>query len=189
VNYPTVYPSANSHLINLVGKKGKAIEITIHSPSEYIQANRDRIFPDWQNQPTLWMVIVLQQSQYPMMETTPKVEREKQELRENFMRFGFDVTFHLRDRGYPSDLIDPRTGYPLLSRPGEIPHDDTATVKALLHYPIIRNKCRVLIHPQWGISIYPSIFISTAEPTLIELVIKSIAPTHGWTQVNQTTTT
>ncbi|MDJ0619052.1 MAG: methylmalonic aciduria and homocystinuria type D protein [Calothrix sp. MO_192.B10] len=180
MNYPTVSPSEQSHPINLVGKMGKAIQITIHSPSEYIQANRDRILPDWKDQPSLWLVIVLQQSQYQMLEITPKVEREKQQLRENFMRFGFDVAFHLRDRGYLSDLIDPRTGYPLLSHPGEIPHDDTAAVNALLHYPIIRNKCRLLIHPQWGISIYPSILISTAHPTIIELVIKNIAPAHGW---------
>ncbi|WP_088243939.1 methylmalonic aciduria and homocystinuria type D protein [Calothrix rhizosoleniae] len=180
MNYPTIYPSEQSHPIKLVGKMGKAIQITIHSPSEYIQTNRDRIFPDWHNQTSFWVVIVLQQSQYEMLEITPKVEKEKQQLRENFMRFGFDVVFHLRDGGYLSDLIDPRTGYPLLSRPGEIPHDDTAAVKALLNYPIIRNKCRVLIHPQWGISVYPSIFISTANPTVIELAIKNIAPDHGW---------
>jgi len=159
---------------------GKTIQITIHSPSEYIQTNRHRILPDWQSQPSFWIVIVLQQSQWEMLERTPKVEREKQQLRENFMRFGFDVVFHLRDIGYLSDLIDPRTGYPLFSRPGEIPHDDTAAVKALLNYPILRNKCRVLIHPQWGISVYPSILISTAHPTVIELAIQNIAPNHGW---------
>lgn len=180
MNYPTVYPGAQSHSINLVGKMGKAIQITIHSPSEYIHTNRDRILPDWQNQTSLWVAIVLQQSQCEMLEITPKVEREKQQLRENFMGFGFDVAFHLRDHGYLSDLIDPRTGYPLLSRPGEIPHDDTAAANALLHYPILRNKCRLLIHPQWGICIYPSVLISTAHPTIIELVMRNIAPTHGW---------
>ncbi|MDJ0678012.1 MAG: methylmalonic aciduria and homocystinuria type D protein [Calothrix sp. MO_167.B42] len=159
---------------------GKTIQITIHSPSEYLQTNRNRILPDWQNQSSFWVVIVLQQSQWEMLEITPKVEREKQQLRENFMRFGFDVVFHLRDLGYLSDLIDPRTGYPLFSRPGEIPHDDTAAVQALLNYPILRNKCRVLVHPQWGISVYPSILISTADPTIIELTIQNIAPNHGW---------
>ena len=168
---------------------GKTIQITIHSPSEYIQTNRDRILPDWQNQPSFWVVIVLQQSQWEMLEITPQVEREKQQLRENFMRFGFDVVFHLRDLGYLSDLIDPRTGYPLFSRPGEIPHDDTAAVKALLNYPILRNKCRVLIHPQWGISVYPSILISTAHPTVIELAMRKVAPAHGWKQLNHAKTT
>ncbi|NRB07101.1 MAG: methylmalonic aciduria and homocystinuria type D protein [Richelia sp.] len=187
MNYPTVYPAANSHQLNFVGKKEKAIEITIHSPSDYIQKNCARIFPDWQNQPQFSVVIVLQKSHLPMMEITPQVEQEKQQLREIFMRFGFELAFSLSDRGYPSDVIDPRTGYPLLSRSGEIPHDDTATVKALLHYPIIRNKCRVLIHPQWGVYVYPSILISIADPTLIKLLIKSIAPDYGWRQLTHET--
>ncbi|RDH50640.1 hypothetical protein CBF18_12025, partial [Mastigocladus laminosus WC112] len=96
------------------------------------------------------------------------------------MRFGFDVAFNLRDRGYLTDLIDPRTGYPLLSRPGIVPHDDTAVVKALLNYPVIENRCRVLVHPEWGMAVYPSILLSAAPPIVIEEAIKSIAPLHGW---------
>jgi hypothetical protein len=98
--------------------------MSVHRPSPFIAQNLGRVLPDW-NLPVLWVVIVLQRSRYELVESTPQVEREKERLREKFMRFGFDVAFHLRDRGFLSNLIDPRTGYPLLSRPGEIPHDDT----------------------------------------------------------------
>nr|WP_202895747.1 methylmalonic aciduria and homocystinuria type D protein [Iningainema tapete] len=166
----------------MVGKTGQAVQISIHSPSQYICANRERILPDWKNQPSFWVVIVLQQSQYELVESTPEIEIEKERLREKFMRFGCDVGFNLRDRGYLTDLIDPRTGYPLLSRPGKVPHDDTAVVKALLGYPVIQNKCRVLVHPSWGMAVYPSILISVAAPMVIEWVAKSIAALHGWKQ-------
>lgn len=185
VNYPRVYAAEQTRPINLVGKMGQEVQISIHAPSQYICANRERILPDWQQQPLFWVVIVLQRSHYPLVKSTPEIEQEKQNLREKFMRFGCDLVFSLRDRGYLADLIDPRTGYPLFSRPGQIPHNDTAVVKALLNYPVLKNKCCVLVHPTWGTAVYPSIFISTAPPIILELAIKSMALMHGWQEVEQ----
>jgi hypothetical protein len=111
---------------------------------------------------------------------TTETEKEKEKLREKFMRFGCDVAFNLRDRGYLTDLIDPRTGYPLLSHSGVFPHDDTAVAQALLKYPAIENKCHVLVHPDWGTAVYPSVMLSEAPPDMIELVTKAVAPMHGW---------
>ncbi|WP_427161961.1 methylmalonic aciduria and homocystinuria type D protein [Aliinostoc sp. HNIBRCY26] len=185
MNYPQVYAVTPSSPINLVGKMGQAVQISIHPPSEYISANRDRIFPDWQHQPQFWVVIVLQRSRYPLVKSSREIEQEKQLLREKFMRFGCDLAFNLKDRGYLADLVDPRTGYPLFSRPGEIPHNDTAVVKALLNYPVLKNKCCVLVHPTWGTAVYPSVFISTAPPVMLELAIKSVALMHGWEEIEQ----
>jgi hypothetical protein len=80
--------------------------MSVHRPSPFIAQNLGRVLPDW-NLPVLWVVIVLQRSRYELVESTPQVEREKERLREKFMRFGFDVAFHLRDRGFLSNLIDP----------------------------------------------------------------------------------
>lgn len=184
VNQSNVYTSEQGFPINLVGKMGQAVQISIHSPSDYICANRERILPGWKNQASLWVVIVLQRSRYQLVEVTNKIEKEKERLRERFMTFGSDVVFNLRDRGYLTDIIDPRTGYPLFSPPGQIPHDDTAVVKALLNYPMLKNKCRVLIHPNWGMAVYPSILISEAPPNIIELATKNIAPMHDWKMQN-----
>ncbi len=169
--------------MNLVGKTGQAIEISIHFPTEYICANRERILPGWKNKSFLWVAIVLQQSRYELVECTVEAEAEKEHLREQFMRFGFDIAFNLHSYNYFTDLIDPRTGYPLLSSQGKIPHDDAAVVKALLDYPIIKNKCCVLVHPDWGAAVYPSILISEAPPIMMEWVINRIAPLHGWKKV------
>lgn len=153
--------------------------MSVHPPSPFIAQNLERVLPGW-SWPVLWVVIVLQQARYTLVESTPPVEREKERLREKFMRFGFEVAFNLRDRGFSSNLIDPRTGYPLLSRPGEIPHDDTAVVQALLGFPIIRNRCRVLEHPDWGTAVYPSTLLTSAPPKVIMPVLKSVGKQQGW---------
>lgn len=132
-------------------------------------------------------MIVLQQAQYELVETSPEIEQEKERLREQFLRFGFEVAFNLRDRGFDSNLIDPRTGYPLLSRPGEIPHDDTAAVKALLGLPIIRNRCCVLEHPLWGKAVYPSTILTSAPPHIIKPMLKLVGIQQDWILLNQST--
>jgi hypothetical protein len=180
VNYFNLSAFKQSHLFTLVGDESQAVEMGISLPSEYFLANCHRILPDWQQQSSIWVVVVLQRSRFELVHDTPVISAEKQRLREKFMRFGLDLAFNLRDCGYLTDLMDPRTGYPLLSHPGEIPHDDTAAVKALLGYPILKNQCRVLIHPQWGTAVYPSILVSTAPPIMLEWAIRSIGNLHGW---------
>jgi Methylmalonic aciduria and homocystinuria type D protein len=186
VNYSSVYTSEQNYPINLVGKMGQAVQISIHNPSQYICANCEQILPDWKQQQFLWVIVVLQQSRYQLEEKTAQIEIEKERLREKFMRFGCDLAFNLRDRCYLTDLIDPRTGYPLLSHPGPVPHDDTAVAKALLDYSVIKNECCVLVHPQWGTAVYPSVLLSEAPPEMIELVTRAIAPLHGWKEVQGT---
>ena len=180
MNYPNIFSAKQDYQINLVNQRGEEIQISIHSPTRYICNNCERILPDWKNKLDMSVIIVLQQSQLPLTEKLPHIEIEKQRLRCIFMKFACDVAFDLRDQNYPADLIDPRTGYPLLSRPGQIPHDDTAVVKTLLKYRVIANKCRVLVHPKWGTAVYPSILISAAPQIIIAQTIQSIATLHGW---------
>ncbi|MGB3636526.1 MAG: methylmalonic aciduria and homocystinuria type D protein [Rivularia sp. (in: cyanobacteria)] len=180
MSYPKIFSFKKDYKINLVSERGEEIQISIHSPTRYIRENCQRILPDWDNKLEMSVAIVLQQSKFALTETSPGIEAEKQRLRAQFMRFACDVAFDLRDKQYLTDLIDPRTGYPLLSRPGQIPHDDTAVVKTLLKYPMICNKCRVLIHPKWGTAVYPSILISAAPRIIIARTIQSNAILHGW---------
>lgn len=167
--------------IQVVTETGQAVQMSVHRCSPFIAQNLERVFPDWVLPVrTCRVVVVLQQSRYLLADTAPHIEREKDRLREKFIGFGSDIVRHLRDRGFLTDLIDPRTGYPQLSRPGEIPHDDTAVVKALLGFPVIHNSCSVLEHPSWGNAVYPGILMSSASPRVIEPVLKRVAARHGW---------
>lgn len=181
VEQPRLKASYHSPPIQLVTERGQAVQMSVHQPSLFIAQNLERVFTDWVLPiTTCRVVVILQQSRYPLADTAPHIEREKDRLREKFMGFGSDVVRHLRDRGYLSDLIDPRTGYPQLSRPGEIAHDDTAVVKALLGFPVIHNSCFVLEHPSWGSAVYPGILMSSASPRVIKSVLKRGAAQHGW---------
>ena len=162
-----------------VAETGRAIELSIHQPSLFITQNLERVIPDWHGA-ALWVVLVLQQSRYDLQERTPCAEREKEYLRERFLRFGFEVTLTLREQGYLSNLFDPRTGYPLLSRPGEIPHDDTAAVGALLGFPLIRNTCTLIEHPRWGTAVYPSTLLTAAPPPITRSLLQWVARQQGW---------
>lgn len=167
--------------INPVAETGQAVEMSVHRCSQFIAQNLERVFPDWVLPVTTCrVVVVLQHSRYPLAETAPHIEREKDRLRERFIGFGSDVVRNLRDRGFLTDPIDPRTGYPQLSRPGEIPHDDTAVVKALLGLPIAHNSCSVLEHPCWGSAVYPGILMSSASEQVIKNVLKKLAVQHSW---------
>lgn len=167
--------------IHWVTETGQVVQMSVHRCSQFIAQNLERVFPDWVLPVTTCrVVVVLQQSRYPLADTALHIEREKDRLRERFIGFGSDVVRNLRDCGFLTDLIDPRTGYPQLSRPGEIPHDDTAVVKALLGFPIIHNSCSVLEHPSWGSAVYPSILISSASEKVIKNVLKKVATQHSW---------
>lgn len=171
----------HSHPIQLVTQTGQAVQMSVHQCSAFIAQNLERVFPDWVLPVTTCrVVIVLQQSRYPLAKTASCIEREKDRLRERFIGFGSEVVRNLRDRGYLSDLIDPRSGYPQFSRSGEIAHDDTAVVKALLGFQVIHNSCSVLVHPSWGSAIYPGILISSATPQVIKPLLKRVAVQHGW---------
>jgi hypothetical protein len=174
---------AYRNFLYLVTETGQTVQMSIHRPSPFVVQNLERVLPDW-NLPVLWVVIVLQQARCELVDITPESEQEKERLREKFLRFGFEVAFSLRDRGFLSNLIDPRTGYPLLSRPGEILHDDTAVVKALLGLPVIRNRCCVLEHPVWGKAVYPSTLLTSAPPRVIEPILKRVAAQQGWQEAN-----
>lgn len=166
-------------ILELATVSGQAIELSLHSPSPFITQNLERVLPDW-NLPVAWVVLVLQQSRFALETTASHIEREKDRLREKFLRFASEVAFELRDFGFLSDLIDPRTGYPWLSRSGEISHDDTAVVKALRGFSVTTDSCSVLSHPTWGNSVYPGTLITSAAPSVTEPVLLKLAVQQGW---------
>ena len=149
------------------------IDISIHSPTPFVTNQQKLILPDW-HLPIAGVIIVLQQARFSLTDRKDYVNQEKDRLRDKFIHFGLEIVSALGDRGFLSDLIDPRTGYPLLSHPGEIAHDDVAVVKALLGFPVMIGNCSTLIHPNWGAAVYPSIVISSALPSDIQTILEKI---------------
>jgi Methylmalonic aciduria and homocystinuria type D protein len=151
-------------------KLDSTLEIRFCQPSPFVRQHQRQLLPTW-NEPIASILLVLQQSRFPLTEKNPELDREKDRLRERFLRWAFPRVCQLRDSHFLTDLIDPRSGYPLFSSAGEICHDDVAAVAAVLGFQIAAaGNCRAIVHPQWGTAVYPGIVLSTASlPVLQQL--------------------
>lgn len=166
---------------NLIAPTNTVVEIYLDRPSQFILDNQQRLLPTW-NEPVRQVILVLQQSRLPLVRSDEAVAEEKDLLRERFLRFGCSVIFWLRDWAQPtanlvSDLFDPRSGYPFISRPGDMTLSDPALVKALLQFPLTAyGDCTLITHPQWGSALYPATIVSSAsKEVVIEAIEKAIS--------------
>ena len=147
------------------------VEVYIASPHQFLKEHQQELLPDWKVE-VVSAILFLQRSQISLRECSAEVAQEKDCLRANFIRYGCQIVFALQDLGYRSDLFDPRYGYPLLSRQGNITFDDNAAVKALLHYSVSSYKnCSLIEHPNWGNNIYPGTIVTQAKHHIVERVV------------------
>ena len=181
--YPSVQLPKIAPVFTLLAASKVPVEVYIAQPTPFVKENLEKMLPDW-TLPQAWVVIVLQKAQFPLSTRSNIVEQEKQRLREQFMRFGVEVAFDLKEKGELADLIDPRSGQPLLSHPGVLNHDDVKVVSTLLGLKTTPGDCTCMIHPQWGKAVYPSVMLSSANPETIKAVIKTATSRFHW-QIDQ----
>lgn len=132
------------------------------------------MLPAW-SQPVSSVILILQRCRCSLLEVTPTVAIDKEQLRERFITLGQAVARQLQDNGHRVDLFDPMTGWPLLSLAGSLVLDDVAVVHALLGYPILtRGGCSVVLHPTWGSALYPATIVSSAEPDVVQSVVAPV---------------
>ena len=152
-------------------QSGKEIQVCIAVPHKFIVDRQQQLLPDW-NVAISYLILILQQS-VSLEENSEVVAKEKDRLRAKFISAGCSLILELEDRGYRSDLFDPRTGYPLLTRSG-LALDDNAVVKAILNYPVTSSgQCCLITHPVWGNNVYPST-IATSAP--MSAIVASLSP-------------
>ncbi len=162
----------------------REIQIYIDRPSQFMIDNQRQLLPTW-DVSIGYAIVVLQKSRLPLADVNPDVIQEKNYLREQFLRFGCDLIFQLRDCNYKSDLFDPRSGYPLINSRGNLTLNDNAVVNALLGFTITKdNNCSLLTHPQWETAVYPSTIVSTASLEILESMLLKITTVKGWKLIN-----
>ena len=160
---------------------GKEVEVCLASPSQFILQHQSELLSGWQT-PIEQVVLLLQESNISFKGSSREVVAEKDRLRTTFLRFGANLIFALQDRGYKSELFDPRTGYPWLTQPGSMTLDDNAVVTALLNYPAINYKgCSLLNHPRWSERIYPGTIVTTASRSIVEPLSIQLLSEQGLT--------
>ena len=161
-------------------RSGREVRVYLASPHQFVLDYQQQLLPDW-NIAVSYLILVLQQSLVSLNTSTEAVTREKNSLRTKFMHFGYSLVLALQERGYKSDLFDPRTGYPLLTTKG-MAFDDNAAVKALLNYRVTGHRqCSLLIHPAWGNHVYPSTIVTSAPRETVNLCLEQITNNFNWT--------
>ena len=155
------------------------VEVCLASPSQFILQHQSELLPGWQT-PIEQVVLLLQESNLSFKGSSRDILAEKDRLRSHFLRFGANLVFALQDRGYKSDLFDPRTGYPWLTQLGSMTLDDNAVVTALLNYPAVNYKdCSLLNHPRWSDRIYPGTIVTTAPYSIVEPLSTQLLSQQG----------
>lgn len=146
------------------------MEYFVHAPTDFIQTHQDQLLPDW-SVSVASVLIVLQSCPAALLVRTAETEQYKQQLRQQFLAFGEQVSTQLWASGYAAEMFDPATGLPMFSQAGSRRLDDVAVVRAILGYPIVlQGDCLISLHPHWGSAVYPSILVSSAPPTVLEAI-------------------
>ncbi len=172
--------------IEAITAKELGVEIYLSQPSQFVAQHLFQILPEWSSTEA-WVALILQQSQIPLNQLISQVKTEKDRLRNQFMNFSQSVVKNLSDHGFLSDFFDPITGYPVLSRAGEITHDDVAVARALLGCTVTSEHCCALIHPRWKTAVYPGVLMAEASPVLMQPILTQIAQQYHWTIHNSST--
>lgn len=159
---------------------GGSVQVCLARPHQFVIDNQRKLLPNW-DRPVTYIIILLRQSRFSLKQLSSDVAQEKDNLRTKFIRFGCDLIFSLQDHNYQSDLFDPRTGYPLLTRQGEITLDDNAVVEAVLGYPLTSyQNCSLLTHPIWENAVYPSTVVTSAPLEILTPIINRAITLQGW---------
>jgi hypothetical protein len=154
------------------------MQYTIHSPNGFIQQCWSRLLPDWYH-PVRSLLIVLQHADGSFCHSTVWTDAQKDLLRLRFLELGWAIATRLRTLGHLATPFDPKTGLPCMSRPGDLSLDDVAVVRSCLGYPTMEYcGCAIALHPAWGMAVYPSLLLSSAEPATLEQVVREVC--GGW---------
>jgi hypothetical protein len=155
--------------------------ISVHPPSPYIVRHGQHLLPHW-NCPVLSVLVALQPCGCELLERSAIAEAQKQQLRQNFLQIARQIVQQLEALGYAAAVFDPRTGLPIdtaASRvdvlpeafPASLTLDDVAVVRSCLGYSTVASHgCSLILHPQWGSSVYPSTLLSSAPPEIVTAV-------------------
>ena len=146
-------------------------EIYLLEPTRYILNNYSQLFASWGKSPHS-LIIVLLYSTIPLNNNCARVRREKNRLKENFLRLGKTIQLTLQKKQFLIEIIDPQDGKPLFSNSDQIFLDSVAVVhKSLMMHYISFGKCKLLHHPFQKTSIYPGLMITNAKTERIRDLI------------------
>lgn len=122
----------------------------------------------------LYIIPTCQRSDLDLVRTGEGIEQEKDRLLERFCEFAKAACDILAAKGFWADYIDPCSGLPMVHKESTVPYGEVDGFSTLLGYRTSNaGCCKILLHPQWGSSIYPASMFVKAPPEDIQAAIAS----------------
>jgi hypothetical protein len=142
--------------------------LSIHAPSTFLSEHWKQLLPDW-DCPVLSVLIYLQPSPVDLCDRTQQTEIAKKKLRDTFLDRAQHWHQIVTQNGFLGEPFDPKFGTPVYSSTGPWLLDDVAVAHALLQFPISeQGGCRLLSHPELNTAVFPSTFLSSASPNVLQ---------------------
>lgn len=142
-------------------------QYSVHRPPPSFKEDWTSIFLECASQwPSIKLVAAVQKSDADLIDWGEHPESEKNRLLLRFLFWCDHVFKLLSDHAATewADAIDPCSGLPVNSSRGKFAHNDIDALENVLPYRIeIVDRCRVMMHPAWGTSCYPTVLYTTAE--------------------------
>lgn len=148
---------------------GLNIHIHLTSPSAYLLEHRSQLLPGFPGVPET-VAIVLFQAGVELVAESEAIAREKERLLAQFLLFAETVR---EASNFYTEIICPRSGFPLYSQPGEQHFDIVAIAHDSLkiQFQPTGDRCKVLSYLDWQTAVYPCLFIASASPSEVETTL------------------
>mmetsp|Transcript_12565 Transcript_12565/g.45835 ORF Transcript_12565/g.45835 Transcript_12565/m.45835 type:complete len:173 (+) Transcript_12565:162-680(+) len=154
---------------------GDVLEYSVHSVPKVYKSTFVDMFPKVDVEKML-VVPTCQHSKLDIVQVGEAVEDEKNRLLENFFRFAEKVAEKLKAREQWVDYCDPCSGLRMIHKDNSIVYNEVDGLATLLKYSTMSTGCcKIVSHPRWGTSVYPSTLFTLAPSDVLEEAIQEVA--------------
>jgi hypothetical protein len=125
----------------------------------------------------LLCVPALQRSRVDICKLGPEVEAEKDRLLLSFTAFckAMRSTLLKMEPGCWADYIDPCSAFPVHEDQSASGYSEVDGLQVLLRFRTNQaGACKVVAHPEWGSSLYPATFFTTAAPENVRAALAEV---------------
>lgn len=141
---------------------------------DYILQNSLKLLPDWKQLPQT-IIFCFFQCKLPLDGHNLKQETiEKDRLLSIFYQMGLAFYSTCKTQQILTEVICPKSGYPLYSAKGK----NIFSIQNIVTYHLNsfkkESKSCGLIHPHWGKAVYPCVIISLAKVEIITPILTNI---------------
>jgi len=181
---PTIMSKNDSGTILIGPEKlmngSSEMEIHLCKSTKLLQRELNHIFPEIKNTESTLIITTNQHSSLDLVKLGPEVDQEKDRCLEFFMAFAKELCGLLRDAGYWADYIDPCSGLPMLTPNTTKCYSEVEGMQSLLRYKTMNaGTCKVMLHPQWGSSVYPASAFTDAPQDIVSNMLKKVMETQA----------